>query len=82
MAMLQQRDANFHWGTYQAAMRNLVSYLAAAPPDAAQQLQQAVASHVAPFGDTLRAATPDQFLVLLAADEPPKRPVDKVPLVH
>ena len=82
VATLQQRDANFHWGTYQAAMRDLVSYLAAAPPDAAQQLQQAAASHVAPFGDTLRAATPDQFLMLLAADESPKRPVDRVPLVH
>jgi hypothetical protein len=35
VATLQQRDANFHWGTYQAAMRDLVSYLAAAPPDAA-----------------------------------------------
>ena len=37
---------------------------------------------MAPFGDTLRAATPDQFLMLLAADELPKRPVDRVPLVH
>ena len=79
---LQQRDANFHWSTYQAAMCDLVAYLAAAPPDAPHQLQQAAAAHVGPFTDALRAASPDQFLMLLAADELPKRPIDRVPLVH
>ena len=79
---LQQRDVNFHWGTYQAAMTNLLAYLAAAPSDALHQLQQAAAAHVSPFGDTLRASSPDQFLMLLAGDESPKRPLERVPLVH
>ena len=79
---LQQRDVNFLWGTYQAAMTDLLAYLAAAPSDALHQLQQAAAADVSPFGDTLRASSPDQFLMLLAGDESPKRPLDPVPLVH
>ena len=79
---LQQRDVNFHWGTYQAAMTDLLVYLAAASSDALHQLQQAAAAHVSPFGDTLRTSSPDQFLMLLAGDESPKRPLDRVPLVH
>ena len=75
-------DVNFHWGTYQAAMTDLLAYLAAAPSDALHQLQQAAAAHVSPFGDTLRASSPDQVLMLLAGDESPKRPLDRVPLVH
>ena len=43
---LTQRDLNFHWGTYQAAMTDLLAYLAAAPSDALHQLQQAAAAHV------------------------------------
>ena len=79
---LQQRDVNFHWGTYQGAMTDLLAYLAAAPSDALHQLQQTAAAHVSPFGDFLRASSPDQFLMLLAGDESPKRPIDRVPLVH
>ena len=63
-------------------MTDLLAYLAAAPSDALHQLQQAAAAHVSPFSDTLRASSPDQFLMLLAGDESPKRPLDRVPLVH
>ena len=79
---LQPHDVNFHWGTYQAAMTDLLAYLAVAPSDALHQLQQAAAAHVSPFGDTLRTSSPDQFLLLLAGNESPKRPIDRVPLVH
>ena len=79
---LQQRDVNFHWGTYQTAMTDLLAYLAAAPPDALHQLEQAAAAHVSPLGDTLRTSSLDRFLMLLAGDESPKQPIDRVPFVH
>ena len=81
-ATLVQRDPNHQWSTYQSAMHDLVTFLASAPADAAQDLQQRAAAHVAPYGDFLRAVSPDAFLQLLAWDEDLKRPVHRIPLLH
>ena len=77
-----QTDPNHQWSTYQSAMHDLVTFLDSAPADAAQDLQQRAAAHVAPYGDFLRAVSPDAFLQLLAWDEDLKRPVHRVPLLH
>ena len=77
-ATLVQRDPHHQWSTYQSAMHDLVP----APAVAAQDLQQRAAAHVAPYGDFLRAVSPDAFLQLLAWDEDLKRPVHRIPLLH
>ena len=81
-ATLVQRDPNHEWSTYQSAMHDLVTFLASAPADAAQGLQQRAAAHVAPYGDFLRAVSPDAFLQLLAWDEDLTRAVHRIPLLH
>ena len=63
-------------------MSDLVTFLATAPADAAEDLQPRAAAHVAPYGDFLRAVSPDAFLQLLAWDDDLKRPVHHVPLLH
>ena len=81
-ATLVQRDPNHQWSTYQSAMHDLVTFLAAAPADAPQGLQQRAAAHVAPYGDFLRAVSPNAFLQLLAWDDDLKRPLHRVPLLE
>ena len=81
-ATLVKRDPNYQWSEYQSAMHHQVNFLASVPADAAQDLQQRAAAHVAPYGDFLRAVSPDAFLQLLAWDEDLKRPVHRIPLLH
>ena len=81
-ATLVQRDPNHQWSTYQSAMHDLVTFLASAPANAAQDLQQRAAALVAPYGTFLRAVFPDAFLQLLAWDEDLKWPVHRIPLLH
>ena len=81
-ATLIQRDGNHHWASYRAAMADLVSHLAASPPETAQTLQHEAAMHLAPFRDFLRSASPDAFLQTLAGDDDPKGPIHRVPLIH
>ena len=81
-ATLVQRDPNHQWPTYESAMHDLVTLLASAPAHAAEDLQHGAAAHMAPYGDFLRAVSPDALMQLLAWDEDLKRQVHRVPLLH
>ena len=79
---LHDHDPNHLWQSYQEDMLHLVDKLAEGGRDLQTALHHKAASYVAEYGLDLRSLSTEGFLLLLAGDEDPKKPYQRVPLLQ